>query len=221
MSPSLVCGDDTVDVNDPHAYSMGRQTRPDLTNAEIQALLDAEPVCPGRTVKGILETVEAGRGVAECFYFGPNGPDGLMPEVRERYEYIWNMFKTDRRWWIENCATCGAPDNVCKGQEVHLYGLTQKKIECYVRCGTPNPPDFVLAMDDDEFDMVGLKDTIQTARLLAWVPCANRGCANAGTKKCGRCGERRYCRRECQAEHWRDGHREECEIICHLRAQAR
>lgn len=50
----------------------------------------------------------------------------------------------------------------------HLYGLTRKQIECYVRCGTPFPPDFILRMDDDEFDMVGLKDTIQTARLLAW-----------------------------------------------------
>jgi hypothetical protein len=122
---------------------------------------------------------------------------------------------------LRDVRRAGQRVNVCKGQEVHLYGLTQKKIECYVRCGTPFPPDFVLAMDDDEFDMVGMKDTIQTARLLAWAPCANRGCANAGTKKCGRCGERRYCRRECQAEHWRDGHREECDNICHLRAQAR
>ena len=106
--------------------------------------------------------------MANFFYFGPRGPDGLLPEVFERFEYIWKMFKTDSSWWIENCGTCGSPDNVIKGQEVHLYGLTRKQIECYVRCGTPFPPDFILRMDDDEFDMVGLKDTIQTARLLAW-----------------------------------------------------
>ena len=167
LRPDLVCGDDTLDVNDPRAYYMA-PPRPELSNAEIQALLDAEPVCPGPTVKGILETVEAGLAVANFFYFGPRGPDGLLPEVFERFEYIWKMFKTDSSWWIENCGTCGSPDNVIKGQEVHLYGLTRKQIECYVRCGTPFPPDFILRMDDDEFDMVGLKDTIQTARLLAW-----------------------------------------------------
>ena len=98
---------------------------------------------------------------------------------------------------------CGAPDNVYMGQEVHLYGLTRKQIECFVRCGTPRPPDFILRMDDDEFDMVGLRDTIQTSQLGAWEiqnassgeetapsgakTCCARGCDNAGTKRCSIC----------------------------------
>lgn len=157
-------GNDTMD--DPDAMYPGF-TETGLTSAEIQSLLD-EYECPGRTVKGIHDTIEAGQAVGDYFYFGPKGPDGLMPEVFERYVYVDNMFRKNPRWWIENCATCGAPDNVYMGQEVHLYGLTRKQIECFVRCGTPRPPDFILRMDDDEFDMVGLRDTIQTSRLGAW-----------------------------------------------------
>ena len=201
-----------------------------LTSAEIQSLLD-EFECPGRTVKGIHDTIEAGQSVVFEFYFGPNGPDGLMPEVFERYVYIENMFKKDTRWWIENVATCGAPDNAYMGQEVHLYGLTRKQIECFVRCGTPRPPDFILRMDGDEFDMVGLRDTIQTSQLRAWEiqkrreiqnaysrgetapsgvkTCRARGCADAGTKRCSVCRAAYYCSKECQKTHWKE-HKKEC-----------
>ena len=218
-------GNDTADWTDPDTM--------ELPNAEIQSLLD-DFECPGRTVQGILDTIEEGQHVVDYFYFGPNGPDGLMPEVFERYEYIVNMVRT--RWWIENCAVCGAPDNTFMGKEVHLYGLTKKQIECYVRCGTPFPPDFISRMDDDDFDHVGQKNTIQTDRLLAWKEgareefrvslnpnptrreppppiihaCGNAVCANPGTKKCARCGVLRYCGKECQAKHWKEGHKQEC-----------
>ena len=78
-------------MDDPDAMYPGF-TETGLTSAEIQSLLD-EYECPRRTVKGIHDTIEAGQAVVDYFYFGPKGPDGLMPEVFERYVYIENMFR--------------------------------------------------------------------------------------------------------------------------------
>ena len=90
-------------------------------NAEIQSLLDAEPKnCPKRTVKGILKTIKAAQAVAFEMYVGPNYPEGLMDETRVRFEYISDV--VGNQWWLENVATCGAPDHVHMKQEVHLYG---------------------------------------------------------------------------------------------------
>lgn len=30
-------------------------------------------------------------------------------------------------WWIQNCATCGAPDDILKGSEIHLFLATTTK----------------------------------------------------------------------------------------------
>ena len=126
--------------------------------------------------------------------------------------------------------TCGAPDNVFMGEEVHLYGLSAKQIEYFVRFGTPFPPDFIKQMEEDEFNIDGLRDTIQSARLRTWVlgdrktedaaardmaqigkqKCSNHGCVNEGTKKCSLCGSARYCGQECQRKHWREEHKTLC-----------
>ena len=93
----------------------------------------------GTDGEGIHDTIEAGQAVGDYFYFGPKGPDGLMPEVFERYVYVDNMFRkilgggsrTARRVWSA-------------GQRVHGAGspsvrVDQKQIECAVR--SPGPLD--------------------------------------------------------------------------------
>jgi hypothetical protein len=42
-------------------------------------------------VKNILDTIVAGQHVAWTFYFGDRGPEGLLPEVKQRFEYIYNL----------------------------------------------------------------------------------------------------------------------------------
>lgn len=41
------------------------------------------------------------------------------------HDYIWKCFGPDSTenmqiWWIQNCATCGAPDEIIRGEELHL-----------------------------------------------------------------------------------------------------
>lgn len=43
-----------------------------------------------------------------------------------RLSYVQAIFANDavkskQIWWIENCATCGAPDDIYKGSEIHLF----------------------------------------------------------------------------------------------------
>lgn len=40
--------------------------------------------------------------------------------------------------------------------------------------------------------------------------CAGLGCVKDGVKRCSRCQGVRYCSKECQAAHWRKGHRKAC-----------
>lgn len=83
------------------------------------------------------------------------------------------MFHENIRWWCEEVATSGAPDTAFCGEEIHLYGRSRRQLECFVRCGTPDAPEFIRNMDDDEFQMLGLRNTLQTARLQAWLRAKN------------------------------------------------
>lgn len=204
----------------------------DMNCSEIQALLDEFKLSGTRTVSKIFATIVAGQEVAWQFYFGPCGLEGPTPEVIKRYEYINNMFRKQPRWWIEQCATCGAPDETFLGQEVRLYGKTYAEIDFFVRSGTPYAPEFIKEMAEDDLNEVGLRDTIQTQPLFSWLSdktleyhdfmekkhssgaekCSAPNCFQVGKLRCSKCRAQRYCGVECQRSHWKE-HKTWCEAL--------
>lgn len=49
--------------------------------------------------------------------------------------------------------------------------------------------------------------------------CAEKSCANKGSKKCDRCKARVYCSEECQRRDWKSGHKEVCRPNQYLKVQ--
>lgn len=150
------------------------------TASELAALLDADEEAALRVGK----TIDACRRVADWFYYGPNGPRGLLPQVRKRMEYLDDIFNSamgwhkDRLlWWIKNVAACGAPDFFSDvGAEVHLVDMYKpSEVEAFVRRGR------------------GVKECWGCDKIFE----------DRLTSRCSRCLEARYCSVDCQREHWR------------------
>lgn len=79
------------------------------------------------------------------FFYGPGGPNALPEPVKRKILYLDDIFnsilgwKKDRlKWWIQNCPSCGAPDDISMttGQEIHFGEMTDPKIiEAVIRRG--------------------------------------------------------------------------------------
>ena len=56
------------------------------------------------------------------------------------------------------------------------------------------------------------QDARRARRLAEWLarPCGQPGCEARGKKLCSRCERVGYCSSDCQAAHWRAGHKQEC-----------
>ena len=56
------------------------------------------------------------------------------------------------------------------------------------------------------------QDARRARRRAEWLarPCGQPGCEARGKKLCSRCERVGYCSSECQAAHWRAGHKQEC-----------
>ena len=58
--------------------------------------------------------------VHEVLQANPN----LYPSQHLKYAnaiFGKNAEKTQQIWWIQNCATCGAPDDIQNGREIHIF----------------------------------------------------------------------------------------------------
>ena len=160
-----------------------------LSEAEIVACLSSSGQrAPPISTQDILQVIHSCRRVADSFFYGPSGPDALPSDVNTRISYIDGIFnscqgwKTEKlRWWLENIAayysTDGAADfESAAGSPIFLCDMRSAcEVEAFVRHG------------------LGVKE--------CW-GCKSLKAARV-TAVCSRCGEARYCNRECQKQAWR------------------
>jgi len=139
VRPDCICSEEDEktddDVNDEF-----KSRFPEITDAEIQDVLDEYSLEPARTVVGIKRTLLYGKQVHDYFYYGPNGPESLHYKVKERMLYVERVFSgavEGARWWIRNVGACGAPDDICRTtmREQHYYYFNDRQITAYVRTG--------------------------------------------------------------------------------------
>eukprot|EP01102_Stenamoeba_stenopodia_P001576 TRINITY_DN11392_c0_g1_i1.p1 TRINITY_DN11392_c0_g1~~TRINITY_DN11392_c0_g1_i1.p1 ORF type:complete len:382 (-),score=63.28 TRINITY_DN11392_c0_g1_i1:58-1203(-) len=64
-------------------------------------------------------------------------------------------------------------------------------------------------VNQEKMKKVLTKDSV----ILSCSNCGKESAPDLALKKCGACGKVQYCGRECQTEHWKNGHREDCKKI--------